>query len=673
MANDTLTPLGPLFGPNFITIQVNDDTNRLFQLEIFPDANNVLLKDNGLATHYYFMPQRIYLAKKQDSPADFDFGATIFKGLLTTETDVAVTDPMTESGAVSVGGGICSFSTTFAIPESVIRNAIAVLKKQDYPQPTGFNRFARYFQYTPGDPTPELGIVPIVDNDVTIEVPRLSAVGTKEAPFFIDAQGTGKGSVEATSISSFLVTLNMLAAGAIVGSLKKGVSPFTVHYNLKQQFYINACDVVVHVDMTKTYDAFSAALSVNYFGIVSANLSEAWSQCLTTGAITTSIKMNGVTADPDIKKMIDNQVEELRKTAFDAVKADIFDFHPSSTPAATNSNSLVGVSIKAQQDRRSDKFDLGFRLDAATIVNDTVSGDLNDLEPAIKANLDKYLAVVDVGEYFKKVQIAATTNVTWSEKVEGADLRDPIRSIQVEAAYPDFSQPLGPEQKPNLVTRANGFHYTIGQKDPKGPGQLAVWTKDNANDIVNISFLRLGNPLPQWDADQVKLRKTIVYDPSDPRVEFANNKSTIVIEEVTKIKAPVITPDEVGYIFVKFCLDRPIRDENVTLTLTCALGQRKDTLTITKVNQKNVIWEVFSDKYFNAPSFQYDLKAEVTGPNFTDDPVEFGTQQPVVVPLPSGRVKYIGSLILPLPARTAEQNDTINRYIKAMQGQPVPA
>ena len=150
----------------------------------------------------------------------------------------------------------------------------------------------------------------------------------------------------------------MLSAGAIVGSLKDGVSPFTVHYNLKQQFYINAVDVVIHVDMTKMYDAFSAAVSVNYFGIVSASLSEAWSQCIDSGAITTSIKMGPVEVDPDLKKMIDEQVTNLQKTAFDAVKEDIFDFHPTSTPAVANPDAWVGVSMKAEQDRRTDKFDL---------------------------------------------------------------------------------------------------------------------------------------------------------------------------------------------------------------------------------------------------------------------------------------------------------------------------
>src|SRR5262249_1051433 len=156
-------------------------------------------------------------------------------------------------------------------------------------------------------------------------------------------------------------------------------------------------------------------------------------------------------------------------------------------------------------------------------------------------------------------------------------------------------------------------------------------------DIINIAYLRLDKALKQWDPDQVMIRKTIVFNSSDPRVELANNASTFTREGLTKDHAPVITRDEVGYIFVKFALDRPIPKDNITVTLTCTLASRKDTITVTKANQKNVIWEIFSDKYLNESSFQYDVQIEVVGPNFTDDPVQYGTAQPITVNLPTGR------------------------------------
>ena len=324
--------------------------------------------------------------------------------------------------------------------------------------------------------------------------------------------------------------------------------------------------------------------------------------------------------------------------------------------------------MKANYQRHGVHVQQGFDLDGTIAIYDTKSGTLNDLEPAIKANLDKYFALVDIGQFFKKLQVAAQNNINWSETLpDGTNLSDPVTSAQVEVGYLDYETPLGTDNKPNPQYRAEGFHYTIGHKDPNRGAELAAWTKDNPRDIVNISFLKLDQTVPNWDVDQVKIRKTIVFDSADPRVELANGGTTFIKEEITKGHAPTITADEVGYVFVKFMMDRPIPKENVTMTLTCNIGNRKDTITITKQNQKNVLWEIFSDKYLQQDSFTYDLQVEVAGPGFTDPPVQWGTTSPVKVSLPSGRVKYISPLKLALPDIPPEKVDTINQYIKAYQ------
>ena len=72
------------------------------------------------------------------------------------------------------------------------------------------------------------------------------------------------------------------------------------------------------------------------------------------------------------------------------------------------------------------------------------SGDLSDLEPAIKADIGKYLAIVDIGQFFQKIQVAATNAINWKETLpDGTNLSDPIMSAMVAVSYPDYSQPLG--------------------------------------------------------------------------------------------------------------------------------------------------------------------------------------------------------------------------------------
>lgn len=115
MTDDPIHALGPLFGPDSITIEINDETGTPFALEIFPDAANPVLKKNGLATQFYYMPKQVYLAKREDSPTDFDFSVTLFKGLMTTEDTLGISAIPSTGGEVDVGGAFMSFSTTMAI------------------------------------------------------------------------------------------------------------------------------------------------------------------------------------------------------------------------------------------------------------------------------------------------------------------------------------------------------------------------------------------------------------------------------------------------------------------------------------------------------------------------------------------------------------------------------
>jgi hypothetical protein len=678
--DDFVAGVGPLFGPDFVVVTVNDETGKLYSLQVYPDAHNPELKDAGLPTQYYFQPADVYLAMKQDSPADFDFGMTVFKGLMTSETTLGITPGETTGGDVETGGGFCTFATTFAIPDSVIAGAIEKLKANDHPTPV--DRLAKFFNYEAGIPDPRLGIVPITENNVTIAVPDLvKASDGSKAPMYISAQTTGKGSIEAHGRSAFLVTCNELAAGAVAGSLKGGVSPFTVTNELKESFYINAVTVTVHVDVDKVYDSFSAAISVGGFlGIDSASASYAYSNCVTSGGITTQMDENGAELDQKLKDWIDQKVDEMSKTAMDLVKEDIFDWDPSKTDSTASADrswfsGLFGgssVSLKSDYQHRSIKYDQTLVLNETIAVTQAVSGDLNDLLPAVKAHPEKYLVIVDVGEWFKKLQIAATCAINFGEKLaDGTDLRDPIGSAQLEAGYPDYDQPVQNGQV-NLLTLGQGFHYTTGVVNESAQNELAIWTADDAKDIVNMSWLRLDTAVPQWPTDQVKLTRRLVYDGADPRVNISSQITTkdsngliVSFDEVTTDHAPVLTAAAVGYVFVRFMIDRRL-PPNVTITLTPSIGSDSyEPIVVTTQNETNALWEVFSDKYLNATQISYTVAIEVTGPNFTDDPVTYQTPAPLTASIPIGRLKYINPLVVVLPTPPADKVATINGYIKA--------
>ncbi|MEV8585699.1 hypothetical protein [Streptomyces sp. NPDC051180] len=674
MAN-FISGVGPLFGPNFVIVTVNDDTGRPFQVQVYPDAHNPELREAGLPTQYYFQPAQVFLARKHDSPQDFDFQMTLFKGLLSEEANVTPS----ELAGSELGGGFCSFSTTFAIPPSVITGALQKLKQREHATP---DRLGPFFNFHDNDPEPSLGIVPITDSTVVCAVQDPAVTGGK---ILMTAQHSGKGSIEAQGICSFLVSCNLPAAGQIASALKQGASPpFLVTNTLQESFYINGVTVEVDVDVDKVFDSFSAAVSTGgFFRINSLAAEFAYQSCLTTGGITTKMTMNnGVPLDPATKKWVDDHVDMMRKTAIDLVKHEIFDFDPAKSDSKASTDrgwfsELFGgssVAVKSTHAHNGVHFRQTLELNQTVAVGQTVSGNLNDLLPAVRADLNKYLFIVDIGEFFKKVQVAGFCRVNFTEKLpDGTELKDPLQAVQLEAGYPDFSRPTE-DGHVNLSMRTSGQHYVPGETQPSGPVRPAVWDETSAKDFVNISFLRLDTPVDGWPSDQVRLRRKWIFDGQDPRVNLSSDiapddPAVAVMEELTDDHAPVLTASAVGYVFVRFMVSAAARfPANVILQITPSIGQ--DTfppLVITKENVRNALWEVYSDKYVQATEITYTMNVEVTGPEFFDESVFFSTPQPVRVPVPAGRIKYIPQLFTPLPTPPADKLDTIQRYVKAFE------
>lgn len=720
MPDLTVAPLGPLFGPDFITITVDDATAGVYNLEIFPDANNPQLKANKLPMQFYYMPQNVYLAKKPNSD-DFDFSVTIFKGLMTSEDTLNASNVASVGGEIDAGGGFVTFSTTMAIPSSVLSAALAQIKSGQLSNVPA--SLADHSQVSAGDPPPLLGCVPIASNSVTIEVPQLpgspapastspaaSASGSTPAsgtpasgstpasgastgtaaggatatatapaaqpnsgnPWFISAQGMGNGSIDASSISSFLVTCNQYAAGAIAGSLQAGMSPFTVHYDLTLMFYMNAVQIQMDVNVDKVFTQLSAAAEAKYM-FVQADLSVNYQACLTTGGITTIINENGVAVDADMKKLIDTTIGDMQTKAWDLVKTEIFNWQPKPDTPATASTGACGgaaVSLKMNYQMHGVHFDDSFTLNDTVTRLQVASGTLTELEPAIKADVSKYLAIIDIGEFFQKLQVAATPNIDFS----GTQISDPITSASIEVSYPVADNlgnvPTNADGTPVLKTLGEGFHYTPGNINQSAPTTLASWSKNNPTDIINISFLRLLKSLSNWDADQITITKKLEYDPDDPRVDLSTGTTEMVITTTSSDHTPVVSPADVGYVSVRFALDRPIAP-NITITLTITLagsqGTRTDTLTFTStgpMQKPTALWQVFSDKYFDATVAQVQMNVEVAPPpsDFGGAAVTWtGTQ---AVPVGLGRIKNIPLYVLTIPPLTdPTQSATVGQYI----------
>ena len=672
--SDFVAAHGPIWGADFVTINV-EQNGTLYPLEVYPDANNPALRAAGVPTQYYYQVAECSVAKRTDGSGNYDFGMTLFKGLLTSATDVGVT-----SADQEMGGGWLSFSTTFGVPPEVITAAIAQIQNGGHTPPP--STIAQYFNYQNGDPTPLLGIIPISEDDVTLNVADL----TKATPgMWIEAVSPSTGSIEAQGINSFLVTCNQWAAGAIASGLTAGgAPPFTVQCTQHEQFWMDACTVTVTADADKVYDSMSAALSVSGFlGITSASLQAAYMNMQSSGVIQTVITMDSGMLTTAQQTWIQQYVDNVQTEFWNMMKSSIFDWDPTKTDptgTATASQgplaSLFGgasVSMKADYQHEGLTLTNELVLQGPISVSQGVSGDLSDLMAAVKGDLSAYLAVVDIGQYFEKVQVAATSAVQFTAVApDGTNIGDPLTSVQLVASYPDFDQPTNSDGTPNLVASAQGYHYTIGQtQSPPAAAEPIIWTKANSTDAISTAWLRLANDEPSWPAGQVQLTQTLVFDGTDPRVDLADGGVTWSSTTLTSTNlAPILVASAVGIVDLNLALDRRLPTPNITLRVTMVLGgpaapTRTDTLTVTSANQQNIRYQIWSDKYVNVDQFSYSIQVEVTGPDFTDNPVVWQHAAPVQVDIPVGRIKYLNPVVLTLPPCPADQVATVNQYIAA--------
>jgi len=665
---DFVSGVGPLFGPDFVVVTVNDATGAPFAVQVYPDGHNPELRAAGLPTQYYFQPAQVFLARKHDSPQDYDFEMTLFKGLGSEETNITPVE--LQGSSTELGGGFCTFSTTFSIPPSVIDGVIGKLKDREHDAPVP--RLAAYFNQQPGDPAPGLGIVPITSSSVVCAVQDPNVSGGQ---ILMTAQYSQKGSIEAQGISTFLISCNLFAGGEIAAALKAGASPpFTVSNVLKESFYINGVTVEVDVDVDKVYDSFSLAVqSSSFLGITDLSASDAWSSCITSGGVTTHITQNGAVLDATTAKWVNDNVDDMKKTAMDLVKQEIFNWDPAKTDskAATSGRGWFSeffggsaVSLKSDHERKGVHFNQTLILDETYSVEQAVTGDLNDLLPAVRADLNKYLFVIDIGEFFKKVQVVGQSYANL------ADPGNPLLAVQLEVGYPDFDSPVEDGQ-PNLQMLAQGAHYVPGQTTPKGPVAPAIWKADNASDYVSFSWLRLDNPVPGWPKDQVKVRRKLIFDSHDPRVNLSSaiaphDRAIAEIEEIVTDHSVSLTASDVGYIFLRFDV-RPLQlPPNMVVTIIPTIGQ--DTyapINVTAATMNNATLELYSDKYFEVSTITYTMTVEVDGPEFTDDPVIYSTPQPVTAAIGPGGPSRTPAVVAPLPSAPADKRDLINQYIAA--------
>jgi hypothetical protein len=631
-------PIGPYYGANRMLIVQQGQDGNTYQLNIFPDLFNDQLRKDAKPLQFYYLPDEPRMARSENG--DYMFHFTRFAGVLTADDNIAVASP----GQVEVAGGVLAFTSTLKIPDDVIAAAITKLKRNIKQNPQ-FNS-NRLFMMGNDDQEVNLGVVPIVDNVVSISnltPENISDPNTQkpENPWLWKMQGEGKGTINPVGKNAYTAMVGQYPAQIIESAFHGASSPIFVHNALKHKFYTGAFTASIHGDWNAIFTHFSTDLKGSYF-FVKGDIQLAFNNAVKKGIITKQITIDNEVLTPEQEKNYEAQVDKTFDKFLDTAQKVIFDVQPPKIDnAKADDPGTVGVSfaMKFQRDQSHLTLDFKEEIDETYIKDNVISAHLMGFYDVIKNDSGaekKYFDTVHLAEGFRKVHVIASARAFWPDADGNGD---PLEQLVLQVGYPDSS---------GAIVYKNSGLYMDNIGAPKSTALApAIWTKDNKSRILLFDFERQKN-LPSDQQNVIYVKRTVRFQ-QKPSVNVPN-RTVIFPEEKTtehsiEVNAEALAALNVGPIQLDTRLD-----ERTKAMITFKQGSRNPETLRFDANTVNKpqFFQVWTSDPANALKWTYQVQmfiqskvAGVPAITYSGPEIEMAGSTPLIaqVPMPPDDIK----------------------------------
>ncbi|WP_410667916.1 hypothetical protein [Amycolatopsis sp. cmx-4-68] len=662
-------PIGPLYAAGLAPI-----TKSGYTVLFLPDAHNTELQNEGKAPVYYWLPNKVRLARRDGDTGDYAFSMIHFVGIRSEDSNVGV------DGTEEVSGALLGFSTTSTIPGAVLeeaQNQIRETHRGSTDRWWGWrNNVAPVFRPAPivsntttvtnlspnpdgsvpvvtppgpgtggnpgGSPTPngptpppgralraslppEIGAVRTLRERPLPRTVRRGAVRDNNLdPWFVRMQGEGDGSVTPMAENAYSALMGSMPAALAWAAFHGGSGGFCVWQHLKLRVVSPVITLDIVGDWDRIQDHFSAAAHAGGWWW-SADIQAEFNSMRQNGTITVNCFVD--TTLPDAAKLN----EELNKRSdlvyqkfMEQAQKAIFDPPAFNEEPAKASGGVAGfgggVALKLRRDQTHLHLEYHERREIAYLQDFPISGLLEGLHDEIKADPaaeKKYFTTLYLSDWERKVSRVFAPVVNWPDPARKW-VGQPCAMLSVQAGYPNTQ---GVVQWAGHLFQANDapadahWAMAVEMKDAADVANApAGWTPDKTFVKRKVHFAEPPSPLenPFVRAD---IEKNVVdLDPGDLGTLTNDINIEVRVDEVGGLA--------VGPIFLNVDLESSKQIVEVTFR---ALGKKDDGTERAPVKfswgygdqNEPRFWVLFTGQPDFLPKYQYQVRVVVKGSIFT--------------------------------------------------------
>lgn len=606
-----VTPVGPLFAAG-----QTDITKSGYKITFLPDAHNDELQRAGLPAQYYWMPNEVRLAQKDNG--DYKFSMIHFAGVRSSDTTIGATSTDDE-----VAGGMLTFSTTASPPGEVLREAQQDLLNQLRGNgdkfwglrsnvPPNFRFFPIVSNTTtvanlspssdggiptpapapaagpaPGAPAaagpagpagapgappggrglmrslpPQIRGVPVLmPRPMPLTVPR-GYRGSNLDPTFVRMSGQGPGSVSPDAENAYSALMGSIAAAIVYNGFHMGTSPVAVYQNMMTRVVSPLMTIDITGSWQRIQDHFSAAAHAG--GLFwSADIQAQFDSLRESGDIQVNTFVDASLPGADkLQAYMDQRSDLVFQKFMDLAKTVIFDPAPFQEQPAQAQGGLSGalgsifgggsVAMKLRTQRTSLQLEYHETKEMAYLQSYPISGTMDGLYEAIKAD------PAQEKKYFLNVDLG-----DWDRKV--------ARIVKPVVNWPDPAQKWVGEPVAFLSAQigypnADGVVQWDGHVFGPTDGPAAQW-----NTAMALKHKEdVANPPDGWDASKTFVKRQIHF--TEPPSALENPYARVQVEK----DLVDLDPDDLGTLSDLITLEIRVEDTGTLAVGPIILGAMLD-------------------------------------------------------------------------------------------------